>query len=114
MPSVLLKPGKERRLIAGHPWVYAGEIAKMTGDPADGSEVDIRDSKERFHGRGLLNTKSQITVRRFTTQKEGLDKQFFRRRLEAAIRYREELGVPGDGRRLIFSESDQLPGLILD
>ncbi len=114
MPSVILKPGKERRLVAGHPWVYAGEIAKMTGDPADGSEVDLRDSRERFHGRGLLNTKSQITVRRFTTQKEELDKEFFRRRLEAAIRYREELGITSDGRRLVFSESDQLPGLILD
>jgi 23S rRNA (cytosine1962-C5)-methyltransferase len=114
MPSILLKPGKERRLIAGHPWVYAGEIAKMTGDPADGSEVDVRDSKERFHGRGLLNTKSQITVRRFTTQKEALDIAFFRRRLEAAIRYREELGLTSAGRRLVFSEGDQLPGLILD
>jgi 23S rRNA (cytosine1962-C5)-methyltransferase len=114
MPSVILKPGKEHRLIAGHPWVYAGEIAKLTGDPTDGDSVDIRDHKERFLGRGLLNTKSQLTVRRFTTQKEDLDEAFFRRRLESAFRYREELGVISDGRRLVFSESDQLPGLIID
>ena len=110
MPSVILKPGKERRLVAGHPWVYAGEIAKITGEPKDGDDVDIRDYKERFQGRGLLNTKSQITVRRFTTQKEELDKAFFRRRIEAASKYR----VHGPAFRVVFSESDQLPGLILD
>src|SRR5437667_9728794 len=114
MPSVLLKPGKERRLIAGHPWVYAGEVAKITGEPADGDAVDLRDHKERFLGRGLLNTKSQIIVRRFTTQKEEIDEPFLRRRIEAAIRYRDESGIPNSGRRLVFSESDLLPGLILD
>jgi 23S rRNA (cytosine1962-C5)-methyltransferase len=110
MPSVILKPGKERRLIAGHPWVYAGEIAKATGDPSDGDDVDIRDQKERFLGRGLLNTKSQITVRRFTTQKEELDKAFFRRRIEAALKFR----VHNAAFRVVFSEADLLPGLILD
>src|SRR2546427_13137511 len=96
MPSVILNPGKERRLVAGHPWVYAGEIAKISGTHADGDEIDIRDHNERFHVRGLLNTKSQITVRRFTMQKEARDAVFFGRRLEAAIRYREELGGPSD------------------
>jgi 23S rRNA (cytosine1962-C5)-methyltransferase len=114
MPSVILKPGKERRLLAGHPWVYAGEIAKITGEPADGDEVDLRDAKERFLGRGLLNTQSQITVRRFTTHKEALDDTFFRRRIEAAAMYRETRGLPATGRRLVYSEGDQLPGLILD
>jgi 23S rRNA (cytosine1962-C5)-methyltransferase len=114
MPSVILKPVKERRLKAGHCWVYSGEIAKITGDYADGDEVEIRDTKDRFLGRGLLNTKSQITVRRFTTQKENLDEAFFRRRIEAAILYRDELGVTNAGRRLVFSEGDLLPGLILD
>jgi 23S rRNA (cytosine1962-C5)-methyltransferase len=110
MPSIILKSGKERRLLAGHPWVYAGEIARITGEPNDGDEVDIRDHKERFHGRGLLNTKSQITVRRFTTQKEELDKAFFRRRIEAALRRR----IPNSAFRVVFSEADLLPGLILD
>lgn len=113
MPSVILKPGKERRLIAGHCWVYAGEVGKITGEPADGDPVDIRDHKDRFLGRGLLNTKSQIVVRRFTMQKEELDKDFFRRRIEAAFAYRAECGV-GDAYRVIFSEADQLPGLIVD
>jgi 23S rRNA (cytosine1962-C5)-methyltransferase len=114
MPSVILKAGKDQRLHAGHCWVYAGEVARITGEPADGDAVDIRDHKERFLGRGLINTKSQIVVRRLTEKKEELDAAFFRRRIEAAILYRDEIGIPNAGRRLVFSESDRLPGLILD
>ena len=109
MPSIILKPGKERRLLAGHAWVYAGEIAKLTGDVADGAAVDIRDHKERFLGRGLLNRQSQISVRRFTMNKEEIDRPFFRRRITAANAYRH-----GDTYRVVFSEGDQLPGLIVD
>ena len=109
MPSIILKPNKEHRLIAGHAWVYAGEIVKLTGDAVDGDAVDIRDHKERFLGRGLLNRKSQITVRRFTTQKEEFDRMFFKRRIVAANAYRS-----GDTYRMICSEGDQLPGLIVD
>jgi len=123
MPSVILKAGKDHRLRAGHCWVYSGEIAKISGDPEDGAEVDIRDHKDRFLGRGLLNTHSKITVRRFTTGKEDLDKAFFRSRIEAAWRYRAELGFPSvvnetatapGSQRVVSSEADLLPGLVLD
>jgi 23S rRNA (cytosine1962-C5)-methyltransferase len=107
---IILKPGKERRLIAGHCWIYSGEIAQISEEAKDGDAVEIRDQRKRYLGLGLLNTKSQITVRRFTTQKEELGKDFFRRRLEAAIAYRQGSEVC----RLVFSESDQLPGLIVD
>jgi 23S rRNA (cytosine1962-C5)-methyltransferase len=116
MPSVILKKGREHRLYAGHSWVYSGEIADITSDPKDGDAVDIRDHKERFMGRGLLNTRSQITVRRFTTQKEEIDKAFFARRIEAALEYRRENTSIADAEafRLVSSESDQVPGLIVD
>src|SRR5208283_3625032 len=116
MPSVMLKKGREHRLYAGHSWVYSGEIANITSDPKDGDAVDIRDHKERFMGRGLLNTHSQITVRRFTTQKEEIDKAFFARRIEAALEYRRENTSIADAEafRLVSSESDQVPGLIVD
>jgi 23S rRNA (cytosine1962-C5)-methyltransferase len=116
MPSVILKKGREHRLYAGHSWVYSGEIANITSDPKDGDAVDIRDHKERFMGRGLLNTHSQITVRRFTTQKEEIDKAFFARRIEAALEYRRENTSIADAEafRLVSSESDQVPGLIVD
>ncbi len=116
MPSVILKKGKERRLIAGHCWVYAGEIDKITGEPADGDAVDIREHKDRFLGRGLLNTKSRITVRRFTMEKEEIDRDFFRRRIEAALEYRRENTsiADADTFRVVSSEGDMLPGLIVD
>jgi len=116
MPSVILKKGKERRLYSGHSWVYSGEIDNITGDPKDGDAVDLRDHKDRFFGRGLLNTRSQITVRRFTMQKEEIDRSFFARRIEAALEYRRENTSIADAQafRVISSESDQLPGLIVD
>src|ERR1017187_5544799 len=116
MPSVFIKKGRERRVYAGHSWVYAGEIEKITGDPKDGGVVDIRDHKDRFFGRGLLNTNSAITVRRFTMLKEEIDRAFFTRRIEAALEYRRENTsiANAEAFRLVSSESDQLPGLIVD
>jgi 23S rRNA (cytosine1962-C5)-methyltransferase len=116
MPSVILKKGKERRLIAGHCWVYEGEIDRITGEPADGDAVDIRDHKDRFLGRGLLNTQSRITVRRFTTEKEEIDRDFFRRRIESALAYRRETTSLADAHtfRVVSSEGDLVPGLIVD
>src|SRR6266436_10033454 len=113
MPSVFLKKNKERRLYSGHSWVYSSDIERITGDPnpKNGDAVDIRDHKDRFFGRGLLNTRSQITVRRFTMQKEEIDRAFFARRLEAALEYRRENTSMADAEafRLVSSESDQLP-----
>lgn len=123
MSLIMLKPGKDRRLAAGHCWVYAGEIAKISSEARDGDAVEIRDHNDRSLGRGLLNTQSQITVRRFTAQNEELDREFFRRRIEAAALYRTTLNLPciqlatptaPGAQRLVNSESDQLPGLILD
>ena len=116
MSSVILKKGRDHRLYAGHCWVYAGEIDKIVGAPRDGDAVDICDHQGRFFGRGLLNTKSRIAVRRFTTEKEEIDRDFLRRRIEAALEYRRENTSIADAEtfRLISSESDQLPGLIVD
>src|SRR5271156_5801205 len=116
MPSVILKKNKERRLYTGHSWVYSSEIEKLTSNPKDGDAVDIRDHKDRFFGRGFLNTKSQITVRRFTMAKEELDRAFFTRRIEEALAYRREDTSIGDTEafRVVSSEGDQLPGLIVD
>jgi 23S rRNA (cytosine1962-C5)-methyltransferase len=114
MSFIVLKPGKDRRLIAGHCWIYAGEIAAISDKAADGDAVEILDHRKRTLGVGLLNRKSQITVRRFSRQKEELDRGFFRRRLAAADEYRQRVVANATCCRLVFSESDQLPGLILD
>jgi 23S rRNA (cytosine1962-C5)-methyltransferase len=120
MASVILGPGKERRLLAGHPWVYSGEIARVVGDPADGDVVDLCDHRKRFLGRGLLNRRSRIAVRRFTLRREPLDEAFFRRRIESALAHRRARLRVGalEGRpeafRAVSSEADFVPGLVLD
>jgi len=118
MTSVILKKGRERRLVAGHAWVYTGEIDSVSGDPADGGVVDIRDARKRFLGCGWFNRRSQITVRRFSTHKEDPDRAFFQRRIAAALQHRRRLGHdPADPQaafRVVSSEADLVPGLILD
>lgn len=114
MSFITLQPGKERRCVAGHPWIYGGEIKSITGEPADGDAVEIHDHKDRYLGRGLINQQSRIIVRRFTTQKEELDSAFFRRRIEAAVAYRKSVLPGATSYRVVSSESDQLPGLIVD
>ncbi|MCS7048136.1 MAG: class I SAM-dependent rRNA methyltransferase [Verrucomicrobiae bacterium] len=115
MATVVLKPGKERRLRAGHAWVYAGEVAKITGTVADGDAVAVRDAKGRPLGRGLLNRQSQIVVRRYTSGGEDFDEAWLRERIRAAESYR--LAVYGGevtSYRLVFGESDLVPGLVVD
>jgi 23S rRNA (cytosine1962-C5)-methyltransferase len=121
MSSVILKPGRERRLMAGHPWVYTGEIHSLTGTPVDGDAVGIRDHKNRSLGVGLLNQKSQIAVRRFSIDPaQEIDQSFLAARIKAAWDHRRAcldlagVDAPDASVRVVFSESDLTPGLILD
>lgn len=114
MSTVLLKPGKESRLSSGHLWVYAGEIARLDGDPDDGGIVDVRSSRGRWLGRGYFNRRSTLTVRLLTTRPEVIDRAFFLRRLEDALRYRSRMNGDTNALRLVFGEGDFLPGLIVD
>src|SRR5439155_11649943 len=119
MSVVIIKHGKTSRLAAGHPWVYAGEIAKVSEELKDGDTADIRDERGRFLGRGIFNSKSQIAVRRFALGHDDLDEKFLRERLEAALAWRrrimpEVVGQRDSAFRLVFSEGDLLPGLIID
>ncbi|MCX7887362.1 MAG: class I SAM-dependent rRNA methyltransferase [Verrucomicrobiae bacterium] len=110
MPAVVLKPGKHRRLMAGHCWVYEGEIASISDDAQDGDAVEVFDHRKRCLGVGLLNRRSQIVVRLFSRRSEPLGREFFRQRLLCAAKRR----VPAAAQRLVFSEADLLPGLIVD
>jgi len=111
---ILLKPGKERRLLRGHPWVYQGEIKEVQGSITPGEIIDLLDHREAFLGRGYFNPHSQIRVRVLSLEREEIDDRFLRRRLRAAIDRRSSLSIPSDAYRLVFSEADLLPGLILD
>jgi 23S rRNA (cytosine1962-C5)-methyltransferase len=113
--SVFLKAGRDRRVRAGHLWVYKGEIGRTSGECAAGSVVSVLDPRGRFLGRGHFNPASTITVRLLTRRPdETVDAALIRRRIAAAVAYRRRFYEAGDTCRLVFSEGDWLPGLVVD
>src|SRR5262249_8123248 len=91
--QVLLKPRKAQPFFGRHPWVLDTAIAKLEGAPADGDVVDLISEKGHFIARGLFNSNSRLRVRLYTWDAgEALDEAFFRRRLEAAVALRRDLG----------------------
>ncbi len=116
-PRVTLAPGREGPFVAGHPWLFSGAITSVTGEPADGDEVDVQTAAGAFVARGLFNSRSQIRVRLYRWEPGPLDDAFWAERIGAAVRLRAEiLGLddPEGGCRLVFSEGDGLSGLIVD
>ena len=118
IPRVHLNPRRARPFYGRHPWVYAGAIAAIEGDPADGDEVEVYSHGGTFIARGLYNSHSRIRVRLYTWDADQpLDQGFFRQRLAQAIQLRTEilrLGGPGQACRLVFSEGDGLSGMTVD
>ena len=118
MATVHLKDRRARPFFYRHPWVFSGAVGRIEGEPDDGDVVDVAAAGGKFVGRGFINRRSQIVVRLLTwEQDEQIDRAFFERRIAAARSLREGvLGLAGadDAFRLIFSESDGLPGLIVD
>src|SRR5829696_2115809 len=117
VPTVTLKPKRAQPLLARHPWVFTGAIDRVDGNPADGAEVDLLSSAGDFIARGLFNSRSKIQVRLYSWEPgRNLDRDFFRDRIERAVRLRDALGVRGPDRgcRLVFSEADGLSGCTID
>ncbi len=115
--QVILKPRKARPFYGRHPWVLDSAVGRIEGVPADGDVVDLLSDKGKFIARGIFNGRSRIRVRLYTWNvAEALDEAFWRRRLESAIRFREQLGYgdPQGAARLVFSEGDGLSGLVVD
>ena len=112
MGGIIVRP--RSRILHGHDWVYSSEILKTFGSPEDGSVVSIKDGRDQLLGVGIYNSKSQIVVRRFSRRRQDLDEDFFRRRIAQALEYRIKAGCRTDLLRLVWSESDGLPGVIVD
>lgn len=112
MAGIVVKP--RSRIFHGHDWVYASEIQKTFGDPQPGDVVSLKDFRDRPLGTAIYNPHSQISARRFSRRKETLDTDLFERRLDRAVAYRESLGFDESVYRLIWSEADGLPGVIID
>src|SRR6185436_9085592 len=121
MPIVTLKPGHVRPVWSGHPWIFAQAIARIEGGAVAGDEVTVVDPTGNVLGRGLYTPRSAIPVRMFTRDDHAIDGALFRRRIERALAYRREIGLPSrapghetDAYRLIHAEGDGLPGLVVD
>ena len=112
MPGLVVRP--RARILHGHDWVYASEVLKVFGDPADGDVISLKDGRDRLLGCAIFNSKSQIVARRFSKRRQDLDWEFFSRRVEQAIARRVQTGCDPELCRLIWSEGDGLPGIIAD
>ena len=109
--QITLKSGRRQRIWQGHPWVFAGEIRSQPNPEFDGQSVVLKDERGRFLGVGIYNSQSQIVWRRFNRDSRAVfDREFLQRTINKAVSRRPN----GSFRRLVWSEADDLPGLIVD
>ena len=115
MAQVIVSKKCAERLLSGHLWIFNNEIKAVNGNYSNGDIVSVADGKKRFIGKGYINDNSKIIIRLLSFRDEEINKGFFRRRIEDAVNYRLSLGWQRQGSfRVVFSEGDILPGLIVD
>ncbi len=116
MPSLILKPGREKSVLRRHPWIFSGAVQRVDGEIVSGGTVDVLSSKGDFLARASYSPQSQIRARVWTFDDEPVDKDFFRRQIKSAIHARDTWHLTPDtsALRLIYAESDGIPGLIVD
>ncbi len=112
MAGIVVRP--RARILHGHDWVFSSEVLKVFGEPSDGDVISIKDGSDRLLGSAIWSSKSQIVARRFSHRRQDLDLDFFRRRIRQAAEYRARRGVNAYLHRVVWSESDGLPGVIID
>lgn len=113
MAKAYLIHNKEFRVDSGHPWLFRSDIERVSGNPLPGNAIDVHAQDGRFLGRGFFNPNSQITIRMLTRWEEPITRAFFERRIRQAWAYRQQV-ADVNSCRVIFAESDFLPGLIVD
>ena len=113
MAKAVLFPGKEKRVLGGHPWVFRSDIDRVEGSFVPGDVVRVFSSKGRFLAMAYYNPASQIALRIMSLRDEPIDRDFIRRRIHEAVEYRRTF-ADLHSCRLVFAESDRLPALIVD
>jgi 23S rRNA (cytosine1962-C5)-methyltransferase len=117
-PVVILKPRRALPFFGRHPWVFAGAVSRVRGNPQPGDEVVVRSADDEFIARGLFNPHSNIRARLYTwNEEEPLDDAIWTKRIAAAIDGRRQLFgefTSDTACRLINSEGDGLSGLVVD
>jgi 23S rRNA (cytosine1962-C5)-methyltransferase len=117
MKCLTLKTGREKALLRRHPWVFSGAVQSIEGSPVHGETVAIQDAHGQFLAWGAYSPESQIRARIWSwDEHEGIDANFFRRRIQAALDLRKTWIDPAQNSayRLVHAESDSLPGLVVD
>ncbi|HYM26732.1 MAG TPA: class I SAM-dependent rRNA methyltransferase, partial [Steroidobacteraceae bacterium] len=115
-PVVRLKPGRDRPLLLGHPWVFSGALQEVPADLAPGEVVDLHSARGEFVARAYLNPRNSLAARVLTDDPEqAIDEAFFAARIRQAAALRASL-ERGDTNayRVVHAEGDRLPGLIVD
>ncbi len=112
--TIVLKPGKERKVRNNYPWIQRGEVLRTSGDIKDGTLARLESSEGEFLAIGTWNGKCRFRFRVLTKCDEQINEQFFASRFATAIKQRESLVKETDAKRIVYSEADQLPGLIVD
>jgi len=102
------------RARAGHLWIYRSDLRRDAAGAAGGSVVSVRDERGRFVGQALYSDRSEIALRLLTASDETIDREWWRRRLRESIARRACLDAGADAFRLVYSEGDLLPSLIVD
>ncbi|MDQ7949086.1 MAG: class I SAM-dependent rRNA methyltransferase, partial [Pedobacter sp.] len=117
MVEIELKKGKEKAVLQRHPWIFSGAVEKIKGKPENGDLVKVLNGKKEFLGYGYFNAQSRVAVRLLSWDEgEVIDKTWYAQKIAQAIQLRTDLISLEDTNtcRLIFSEADFLPGLIVD
>ena len=111
--EIYLKKNEEKRIVAGHSWVYANEVARIENKDKNGSLATVFAADGRYIGKGYINHASKILVRIFIRNDENDTKELYLKRIKAADEYRKKLGYD-NCYRMAFAEADDLPALIVD
>lgn len=120
MKRIIVKPGEEKRLLAGHPWVYDNEVSEILDFSSSASLIpgelaDVESSKKQYIGRAFVNPNSKIIARIYSPSKIGVDRGFFKKRIRDALRRRSLFyRLAEESQRIVFAEADFLPALIVD
>ncbi|MEI8345283.1 MAG: class I SAM-dependent rRNA methyltransferase [Candidatus Omnitrophota bacterium] len=113
--NIILRVQGADKIRPQHPWVYRSQIARCAQEPQPGEVVGVLTHRGQWVGRGYYNALSEITIRLLTRQEtEAIDVQFFLKRLRRALEHRRQFVLDTDAYRIVNSEADGLPGLILD
>ncbi len=112
--KIYLKKNEDRRLNLGHQWIFSNEIEKTDKDVINGDIVEIIDSRGKPLGMGFYNKNSLIAYRHLTDSIDSIDKEFFRKRIVDSNKRRLKINSIRTAYRMVNSESDYLPGLIID